>query len=135
MDKQMMIYLVIGLVIGFVLGIILTNVFSSKGRKFAQVKRQLEETEEQLKVQKQTIVKYFSHSAEILDNMANDFRRLYQHMAENSGKFTSENDMPVMGLDANNKDATIKKQFTIKKQPKDYSDDPSGLLKTDENKS
>ena len=134
MDKQMMIYLVIGLVIGFVLGIILTNIFSSKGRKFAQVKRQLEETEEQLKVQKQTIVKYFSHSAEILDNMAKEFRRLYQHMAESSGKFTSEKDMPVMALDANN-DNSIKKQFTLKKQPKDYSDDPSGLFKTDENKS
>ncbi len=129
-----MIYLVIGLVIGFVLGIILTNVFSAKGRKFAQVKRQLEETQEQLKIQKQTISKYFSHSAEILDNMANDFRRLYQHMAENSGKFTSENDMPVMALDSSN-DTSIKKTFTLKKQPKDYSDDPSGLFKTDENKS
>ena len=42
--------------------------------------------------------------------------------------------MPVMALDANN-DNSIKKQFTLKKQPKDYSDDPSGLFKTDENKS
>lgn len=134
MDKQMMIYLVIGLLIGFVIGFILTSIFSSKGRKYEQVKRQLEKTEEELKAQKQTIVKYFSHSAEILDNMANDFRRLYQHMAESSGKFTAENDMPVVTLDKSN-DTNIKKIFTLEKQPKDYSDDPSGLFKTDENKS
>ena len=134
MNSEIMIYLIIGLILGIIIGIILTNIFSPKARKFNKLQVECDESKQQLIAQKQIIVKHFAHSAEILDNMANDFRRLYQHMAENSGKFTSENDMPVMGLDANN-DATLKKQFTIKKQPKDYSDDPSGLLKTDENKS
>ncbi|MCX8641416.1 MULTISPECIES: YhcB family protein [unclassified Gilliamella] len=134
MDKQMMIYLAIGVVIGFIIGFILTNMFSKKGREFAKVKRELEQTQEELKTQKQTIVKHFSHSAEILDNMAKEFRRLYQHMAENSGKFSSDDDITAIALDMN-KDADIKTEITLEKQPKDYSDNPSGLFKTDENKS
>ncbi|OCG01549.1 hypothetical protein A9G12_02500 [Gilliamella sp. wkB112] len=129
-----MTYLVIGLVIGFVIGLIFMSIISPKARKYAKVKRELEQTQEELSAQKQMIVKHFSHSAEILDNMAKDFRRLYQHMAENSGQLISGNDMPVIDLDTNN-DSSLTKELTLEKQPKDYSDNPSGLFKNDENKS
>lgn len=134
MDKDMMTYLAIGLVIGFVIGIIFMNVISPKGRKYAKAKRELEQTQEELATQKQMIVKHFSHSAEILDNMAKEFRRLYQHMAENSGKFISSEDMPKIELDTQN-DSNINNELTLEKQPKDYSDNPSGLFRADDIKS
>ena len=110
------------------------NVISPKGRKYAKAKRELEQTQEELATQKQMIVKHFSHSAEILDNMAKEFRRLYQHMAENSGKFISSEDMPKIELDTQN-DSNIHNELTLEKQPKDYSDNPSGLFKADDIKS
>ncbi|WP_081301240.1 YhcB family protein [Gilliamella sp. wkB178] len=134
MDKDMITYLIIGLIVGFIIGLIFMSIISPKARKYAKVKRELEQTQEELNAQKQMIVKHFSHSAEILDNMAKDFRRLYQHMAENSGQLISGNDIPVIDLEAND-DLSLTKELTLEKQPKDYSDNPSGLFKTDENKS
>jgi uncharacterized protein len=131
MDKSMMTYIAIGLIIGFIVSMIFMNVFSKKGRKLAKVKRELEQAQEELEAQKQIMVKHFSHSAEILDNMAKEFRRLYQHIAETSGQLVNSDDMPMIDLEANN-DISIKNELTLEKQPKDYSDDPSGLFKSDD---
>ncbi|MCX8596277.1 MULTISPECIES: YhcB family protein [unclassified Gilliamella] len=135
MDKSMMTYIIIALIIGFIVGIIFINFVSQKGRKYAKVKRELEQAQEELASQKQMMVKHFSHSAEILDNMAKDFRRLYQHIAETSGQFVTSDDMPMIDLEAVNNDISVKNELTLEKQPKDYSDNPSGLFKNDEVKS
>ena len=134
MDKSMITYIVIGLIIGFIVGMIFMNFVSQKGRKYAKLKREYEQAQEELVSQKQMMVKHFSHSAEILDNMAKEFRRLYQHIAETSGQFSTFDDMPMIDLEAN-KDVSVKNKLTLEEQPKDYSDNPSGLFKTDDIKS
>ena len=135
MDKSMMTYIVIGLIIGFIIGMIFMNFVSQKGRKYTKVKRELEQAQEELASQKQMMVKHFSHSAEILDNMAKDFRRLYEHIAETSGQFVTTDDMPMIDLEAVNNDIIVKNELTLEKQPKDYADNPSGLFKNDDIKS
>lgn len=134
MDKDMVTYLIIGLVIGFVVGFLFMSILSPKARKFNKVKQELEQTKDELNAQKQMLVKHFSHSAEILDNMAKDFRRLYQHMAENSSQFIDNEDMPTIELNTDS-EPSVRNALTLDKQPKDYSDNPSGLFKTDESKS
>ncbi|KES16285.1 hypothetical protein GASC598P17_010290 [Gilliamella apis SCGC AB-598-P17] len=131
MDNNMMTYIVIGLVIGFILGMIFMNFISPKGRKYIKAQRELEQTQEELASQKQMMVKHFSHSAEILDNMAKEFRRLYQHIAESSGQFVNNENRPIIDLESNN-DISIKQELTLVKQPKDYSDNPSGLFKSED---
>ena len=66
--------------------------------------------------------------------MAKDFRRLYQHMAENSSQFMDSGNIQALDFDSNT-DSNETKEITLDKQPRDYSDDSSGLFKTDENKS
>lgn len=134
MDKDMVTYLIIGLVIGFVVGFLFMSILSPKARKFSKVKQELEQTKDELNAQKQMLVKHFSHSAEILDNMAKDFRRLYQHMAENSSQIIDNEDMPTIELNIDS-EPSVRNALTLDKQPKDYSDNPSGLFKTDESKS
>lgn len=138
MDSEMTTYLIIGLILGIIVGIIFTNVLSSKSRKYNKVKRDLEEAQKELVTQKQMIVKHFSHSAEILDNMAKEFRRLYQHMAENSSHLISPEDLNALNskskamlLDENTKT----QENIIQAPPKDYSGNPSGLLKNEDSKS
>lgn len=133
MDKDMVTYLIIGLVIGFVVGFLFMSILSPKARKFSKVKQELEQTKDELNAQKQMLVKHFSHSAEILDNMAKDFRRLYQHMAENSSQIIDNEDMPTIELNIDS-EPSVRNALTLDKQPKDYSDNPSGLFKTDESK-
>ena len=135
MDNNMMTYIIIGLVIGFILGMIFMNFISPKGRKYIKAQRELEQTQEELASQKQMMVKHFSHSAEILDNMAKDFRRLYQHIADTSGQFVTSDDMQMIDLENTNNDISVQKELTLEKQPKDYSDNPSGLFKSDDVKS
>ncbi|SCB77854.1 hypothetical protein GA0061081_101266 [Gilliamella bombicola] len=136
MDKDMLTYLVIGLIIGFIIGSIFISVISPKARKYAKVKQELDQTKDELIAQKQMIAKHFSHSAEILDNMAKEFRRLYQHMAENSNQFMDRENVPTLDFDSDsNENLVEKKEITFDKQPRDYSDNPSGLFKADENKS
>ncbi|MWN89726.1 DUF1043 family protein [Gilliamella sp. Pra-s65] len=128
MDKDMLIYLIIGLAIGFVVGFIFTSIISPKARKYAKVKQELEQTKDELVAQKQMIAKHFSHSAEILDNMAKDFRRLYQHMAENSSQFVDNDSIQSLDFDSSSDlklDGTD--EITLGKQPRDYSDNPSNL--------
>lgn len=138
MDSEMTTYLIIGLVLGLIIGVIFTNVLSPKSRKYNQVKRDLDEAKQELVAQKQMIVKHFSHSAEILDNMAKEFRRLYQHMAENSSNLISQEDLdslkvaPTMHLSED--ETHIHNPLTGTTPPKDYSGNPSGLLKTEETK-
>ncbi|OCG59311.1 hypothetical protein A9G41_05160 [Gilliamella sp. Nev5-1] len=134
MDKDMLTYLIIGLVIGFIIGFIFVNVISPKARKYTKVKHELEQAKDELIAQKQMIAKHFSHSAEILDSMANDFRRLYQHMAESSGQFIDSDNVSSLDFDSSSNPHETK-EITLDKQPRDYSDNSSGLFKTDENKS
>ncbi|WP_392558358.1 YhcB family protein [Orbus mooreae] len=135
MDSEMVTYLIIGLVLGVIIGVILTNVLSPKSRKYNQVKHDLEDAKKELVAQKQMIVKHFSHSAEILDNMAKEFRRLYQHMVENSNNLISQEDLDALKVDPSiiitNKEHINTEN---KDQPKDYSGNPSGLLKSEETK-
>ncbi|RKS84722.1 hypothetical protein DES39_1937 [Orbus hercynius] len=135
MDSEMVTYLIIGLILGTIVGIILSTVLSPKSRKYNQAKRELDETKQELAAQKQMIVKHFSHSAEILDNMAKEFRRLYQHMAENSNSLISPNDLNALNIPLDINTATEENSSTENHTPpKDYSGNPSGLLKTDETK-
>ncbi|WP_294610475.1 DUF1043 family protein [uncultured Gilliamella sp.] len=134
MDKDIVTFLIIGLATGFVIGLIFMSIISPNARKYTKAKKELEQTKNELNRLKEMITKHFSHSAEILDNMAKDFRSLYQHMAENSSQFIVNEDVPNLNLEANS-DSNINNKLTFDKQPKDYSDNPSGLFKTDENKS
>lgn len=136
MDSEMVTYLIIGIVLGMIIGVILANVLSPKARKYNQVKHDLEDAKKELVAQKQIIVKHFSHSAEILDNMAKEFRRLYQHMAENSSSLISQEDLNALSSDPSFKLTTENHDnLDNQGQPKDYSGNPSGLLKTEETKS
>lgn len=131
MDKNMLIYLIVSVIVGFILGLLFVYLVSPKTRKYNQVKKELETSLEELNTQRQMMVKHFSHSAEILDSMAKEFRRLYQHMAENSSQFISHEEMPALNSDSGNR----KKEISLETQPVDYPDNPSGLLKNEEIKS
>lgn len=136
MNSEIMIYLIIGLILGIIIGIILTNIFSPKARKFNKLQVECDESKQQLIAQKQIIVKHFAHSAEILDNMANDFRRLYQHMAENSSNLISQADINALNM-APIKPIHEKIQPTksfMNSQPKDYASSHSGLMNNSEQK-
>jgi len=76
-----------------------------------------------------TLTGHFARSAELLDNMAHDYRQLYQHMAKSSSQLLPEmsaEDNPFRNRlaesEAGNDQAPVQ-------MPRDYSDSASGLLR------
>lgn len=133
MSNHVALSLIIILIIGVVIGVILASIFNPKLRRHNALKKELDATKQQLVNQKKMLVKHFSHSAELLDKMANDFRHLYQHMAENSTSLLTDVEFnePRYAVTDFDKNDDRMENLKLKEQPKDYPSNPSGLLKTE----
>lgn len=84
-----------GIIIGLLVGIGLSSFFHPKIRHQRKLKQELDSTQKALVKQREELVKHFSDSAELLDKMANDFRNLYQHMADNSTSLLNNDNLSL----------------------------------------
>ncbi len=90
---------------------------------------ELEKNKAELEEYREELVSHFARSAELLDNMADDYRQLYQHMAKSSSSL-----LPDAMADANpfrNRPAESEAsndQAPVQ-MPRDYSEGASGLLR------
>ncbi|MCE1654056.1 DUF1043 family protein, partial [Enterobacter hormaechei] len=84
----------------------------------------------ELEEYRKELVGHFARSAELLDNMARDYRQLYQHMAKSSHEL-----MPNMPAQENpfnyrlTESEADNDQSPVKMPPRDYSDGASGLFR------
>ena len=126
------VYALIGLAVGLIIGALAVRLGSSKFREQEAMKRDLEKNKAELEEYRKELVSHFARSAELLDNMAKDYRQLYQHMAKSSSELMPElsaQDNPFSyRLTADND------QAPVKMPPRDYSDGSSGLFRPVENK-
>ncbi|WP_312926319.1 ZapG family protein, partial [Pseudescherichia sp.] len=90
---------------------------------------ELEKNKAELEEYREELTGHFARSAELLDNMAHDYRQLYQHMAKSSSQLLPEmsaEDNPFRNRlaesEAGNDQAPVQ-------MPRDYSDSASGLLR------
>jgi len=122
-------YAVIGLVVGIAIGAVAMRFGNRKLRNQQVMKNELEKSKAELDEYRQELVGHFARSAELLDNMATDYRQLYQHMAKSSNNLLPdmpEQDNPfnyrLTGSEADNDQVPVQ-------MPRDYSDGASGLLR------
>lgn len=94
------------------------------------LQNELEKSKTDLEEYRQELVGHFARSAELLDNMARDYRQLYQHMAK-----SSNNLLPDLPLQDNpfryrlTESEADNDQAPVKLPPRDYSEGASGLLR------
>lgn len=122
-------YAVIGLVVGIAIGAVAMRFGNRKLRDQQVMKNELEKSKAERDEYRQELVGHFARSAELLDNMATDYRQLYQHMAKSSNNLLPdmpEQDNPfnyrLTGSEADNDQVPVQ-------MPRDYSDGASGLLR------
>ena len=122
-------YAVIGLVVGIAIGAVAMRFGNRKLRDQQVMKNELEKSKAELDEYRQELVGHFARSAELLDNMATDYRQLYLHMAKSSNNLLPdmpEQDNPfnyrLTGSEADNDQVPVQ-------MPRDYSDGASGLLR------
>ena len=75
-------YALIGLVVGIVIGAVAMRFGNRKLRQQQVLQNELDKSKTELEEYRQELVGHFARSAELLDNMARDYRQLYQHMAK-----------------------------------------------------
>ncbi|MGY0160117.1 Z-ring associated protein ZapG [Edwardsiella tarda] len=123
-------YALIGLVVGLIIGALAMRFGNRKLRQQQALQDELEKSKTDLDQYRQELVNHFARSAELLDNLAKDYRQLYQHMATSSNNLLP--DMPAHDnpfryrlTEADND------QAPVEIPPRDYSEGASGLLRAD----
>ncbi|WP_118985575.1 Z-ring associated protein ZapG [Photorhabdus sp. CRCIA-P01] len=123
-------YTLIGLVVGFAIGALVMRFGNTKLRQQKALQTELENNKSELEEYRKELVGHFARSAELLDNMARDYRQLYQHMAKSSHEL-----MPNMPAQENpfnyrlTESEADNDQSPVKMPPRDYSDSASGLFR------
>lgn len=124
-------YALIGLVVGIIIGAVAMRFGNKKLREQRSLQYELEKSKAELADYREELTNHFAHSAELLDNMARDYRQLYQHMAKGSNDLLP--DLPgeknpfayqLTESEADNDQVPVQ-------MPCDYPDSAYGLLRGD----
>lgn len=114
-------------IIGMIAGYVLLRATYANMRKQQQLANDLKTANEKIDQQKEQLEEHFQHSAQLLATLAEDYKKLYTHLAQSSQTLLPE--------DANKKIEFFQPKLEDKNNeehpPKDYSaEGSSGLLKS-----
>ncbi|OBT07360.1 hypothetical protein A9264_07945 [Vibrio sp. UCD-FRSSP16_10] len=128
------IYAIVGLFVGIIVGVIVSRITTPQYKKQKELQKELETKKFELEQQRQDINDHFSESAQILDNIGKDYRKLYEHMAKTSNELlpnlpTQDNPF-AKRLEATEKETEEKDSGSL--PPKDYANGATGMLKDEE---
>ena len=132
----------IGLIIGWVLAYVLLRLTKDSVKKQIKTEAELQQVQTELNNQKQQLEKHFAESAELLKTLAQDYQKLYRHLATSSTQFLPEltnNPLFEQNLisaepSENTENNTEKTEEDVKEEkdaPRDYSEGSSGILKAE----
>ncbi|MGQ0286201.1 YhcB family protein [Pasteurellaceae bacterium 22721_9_1] len=118
----------IGLVVGIVIGYLLIRLTKGSVKKQAATENELQKAKQALEEQKQQLEKHFSESADLFKTLAQDYQKLYRHLAASSEQLLPETNK---GLFLQNFMTSTKTETAVNEedQPKDYTEGSSGILK------
>lgn len=122
-------YALIGLVVGIIIGAVAMRFGNRKLREQRSLQYELEKSKAELADYREELTNHFAHSAELLDNMARDYRQLYQHMAKSSNNLLPDLPMQENPFRYRLTEAEADNDQTPVEMPRDYSEGASGLLR------
>lgn len=111
----------VALVVGFIIGR-----FTSRAGDAAKLQTAYNKSRKELEQVKRDLGDHFTGSAALLEQLDEQYQRLYQYMAEQNQKLCGENasfkheQIDTTGVD---------EEYGVDVQPLDYSGEPSGLLR------
>lgn len=113
-------------IVGLLLGYVVIRATKGSVQKQLKIEAELKAANTQLEAQKQQLEQHFSQSATLLATLAEDYKKLYQHLAKGS-----ENLLPTeTKIEFFQQPQLENKAATEENPPKDYSEGSSGLLKS-----
>ncbi|MBP9642060.1 MAG: DUF1043 family protein [Budvicia sp.] len=127
--------LIVGLVVGLIIGAVAMRFGNRKLRQQSALQQELNKNKEELEAYRQELVSHFSHSAELLEKMAQDYRQFQKHMIKSSTTLlpdmaTSDNPFSYINYKPVSSDSDTE-QLAADAPPRDYSEGASGLFRPD----
>lgn len=139
----------IGAIVGFVAGYLLLRLTKDSVKKQVQTEAELQQVKTELDNQKQQLEKHFAESADLLKTLAQDYQKLYRHLAASSTQLlpelaekslfphnliteeTAKNEGE--SVEAVKSDATqpTAEEAKTDEPPRDYSEGSPGILKAE----
>lgn len=123
-------YSLVFLVVGIGVGILISRLMNPQVKQQKNLQQELDKSKYELEQYRQELVDHFASSASLLDSLAKDYSKLYQHMAKTSSELMPnlpEQDNPFAGRITSLTEVT--KSTDDNTQPKDYANGATGLLK------
>lgn len=90
LDNNTILALIGAFILGFIIALIILKASSSDAKKARTLKKELEQTKEDLTKQNKTLETHFEQSAVILQDMAQNYKKLCQHLAQGSTDLVPE---------------------------------------------
>ncbi|MCD1124934.1 DUF1043 family protein [Jinshanibacter sp. LJY008] len=127
--------LIAGLVVGLIIGALAMRFGNRKLRQQTALQQELNKNKAELEAYRQELVSHFSHSAELLEKMAQDYRQFQKHMIKSSTALlpdmaTSDNPFSYINYKPVSS-ASEQDQLSADIPPRDYSEGASGLFRSE----
>ncbi|WP_413111132.1 Z-ring associated protein ZapG [Thaumasiovibrio sp. DFM-14] len=144
-----MTHAIIYFIVGTVVGALFTRMLTQKSKQQKDLQKDLDKSRYELEQYRQELTDHFAQSSALMDNIAKDYSKLYQHMAKTSAEM-----MPNLPSQDNPFAARITQLTPVSDEaaekpeevndgiaespkandataPKDYSNEATGLLSGD----
>lgn len=89
-SNEMNMIVFMAFVIGIAIGYIILGLTKGSVKKFTQLEKEVKKLKAEREIKEEQLEMHFSESAELLSSMAQDYKKLYMHLAKNSKKLLSE---------------------------------------------
>lgn len=115
-------------ILGFIIGYVVLRTTNANAKKQQQLANELKTANLKIEQQKELLEKHFQESAGLLATLADDYKKLYTHLAESSHSLLPEETQQK--IEFFQPAQITKAPVTEDNQPKDYSEGSSGILKS-----
>lgn len=157
-SNEMWTAIIVAFFIGAVVGYLILLTTNANAKKQQKLEMDLKVATQKMEEQKQQLEKHFEESANLLSTLAQDYKKLYTHLAQSSQSLLPETtakleffqqaqlentQSPTEQQDSQNieiaeventntspEENQPNEEITLEGQPKDYTEGPSGILKS-----
>ncbi|CAG9295607.1 Z-ring associated ZapG family protein [Celerinatantimonas diazotrophica] len=128
---------------GVIIGVLISQILTHNHKHESSLKKELEQNQAEFKAYRKQVNEHFQSSAQMLDELAQQYQKIYQHMAEQSTQLLDDQRQNFPMFDPDKKilypptqsqlDAEIDEteESSPSAPPKDYTNERSGILKND----
>ncbi|MGF1692799.1 Z-ring associated protein ZapG [Photobacterium kagoshimensis] len=117
---------------GAIVGVFAARLGNKSLKQQKELQKDLDKSKYELEQYRQELVDHFARSADLLDNIAKDYSKLYEHMAKTSTELMPN--LPAQDNPFAHRISTLESvknnaADNVTDQPRDYANGATGLLK------